>query len=211
MTNQLPAIRGYTLAEEAEYQALLARLPEEFTPVPRKHFDFTKICGNPLSRTTKAIVLHLFCVGWSVPDIGELIDAPPRATARYLVAAMREACPLDPEDVSTIREFELRRADIETKEAWAQFRRSCEDGVTETRTTDAEGNETKKVVRKGQSGNPAYLRILQEIGRRRERLLGLAQPLKVSIDKTERKLQITQIVVKTREEALAAKAAGLLE
>lgn len=194
--------------DDAEYDALVAKLEAKFPPVSGEGFDFSKMKGNLKGRTAKAIVLQLSCQGWSVAEIAEAIGASACAVGQYLASAIREASPLD--DVEILREFELRKLDVQEKACWEQFERSCEDAITEKEGSTDKGSFTS-TERKGQSGNPAYIRALLAIGQRRAALVGMDKPTKVHVDKTERKLQVTEVVVTNREEVAAARAAGLLK
>lgn len=194
---------------DAEYEELLDKLDAEYPTISAKGLNLRQICGDPEARTAKAIVLHLVCTGWSVAEIAERLEQKPAVIRKYLAQAMVEAAPLD--DIELIRRFEDHKLDVQSKAAWEQFRRSCEDEVTERTTIDDEGKETTQTTRKGQSGNPAYLRALMEIAKHRALLQGLAAPQKVEVNKTEKTLHIQEIIVTNREEALAAKAAGYLE
>lgn len=193
--------------EEAEYNALVARLDQEFPPVSGKGFDFSKIRGNFRGKTAKAIVLHLSCVGWSIADIAEATGASCQTVGRYLANAIYEASPLD--DVEVLRQFELRKCDVWEQAANQGSERSFEDAVI-TREQETKHGTFTTTIRKGQSGNPAWHRILLEISKRRSALVGMDKPTQVHVDKTERKLVINEIVVKDRKEVQEARVAGLL-
>jgi hypothetical protein len=197
----------YDAEEEAEYNALLATLAEKFPPVSSKGFDFSKIVGNCVGRTAKAIVLHLSCHGWSIAQIADALGIEIHAVNRYLGEVLQEVG--GTEDVELIRNFELRKLDAWERDAWKQFDRSCEDAVTVTEIVTDKGTSSNTKT-EGQSGNPAYLKLLLDIAKHRDKLLGLARPTKIEVNKTERVLKIKQIVVTTHEEANAVKAVGLL-
>jgi len=183
--------------EDTDFSGLVERLDRKFPPVSREGFDFAQISGNAKGRTRKAIVLQLACHGWSVAQIADHIEIPTNTVGAYLSTAIQEANPIA--DVEILRNFELQKLDSMERSAWEQFERSCEDAVTK---------EGDPVVR---SGNPAYMRVLLDISKRRATLVGLDSPAKVEVDTTTRKLVINEIVVTNREEALAAKKAGLLK
>lgn len=195
--------------DDEEYNKLLAKLDELVPATSGKGFDWDRITGNMEVRTAKAIILNLSCKGWSVARLAEALEVEPEAVRRYLADAMREACPLD--DLDLVRRFEEYKLDLQAEEIHRQFARSCEDEVTVTKITDEEGNVEIRETRKGQSGNPAYQRILIDIARHRARLLGLEKPTQVQVDKTERKLIVNVVEVKNREEALVAQEKGLLK
>jgi hypothetical protein len=176
-----PAIRGGVVDDDADYRALLARLDEEFPTVSSGGFDFSKIRGLAHTRTAKAIILHLSLVGWSPEQIGEAIAVPPDMVQRYLHAVMSEAAPV--EDVEALREIERRKLTVYERASWEEFERGCQRD----------------------DSNPAWIRVLLEIAKRRASLDGLDRPTRVSIDKTERKLVVTEIVVKSAAEARAMK------
>jgi hypothetical protein len=197
-----------SITEDAEYQLLLSRLSQEFPPVSRQGFDFSRIAGNFAGRTAKAIVLHLSCTGWSIAEIAEAIDVPTRVVSRYLSEVIREASPIG--DVEILREFELRKLDALERLCHEQFTRSCEDAVIETEGSTDKGGFSS-TTKKGQSGNPAYMRAIVDIGKRRDKLLGLEKPQQIQVDKTERKMVVNISRVNSREEIEQAKVAGVLK
>jgi hypothetical protein len=199
----------YSEEEETEFRALLTRLDKEFPPVSGKGFDFSRIRGNFAGRTAKAIVLHLSYTGWSLAEIADAIGVPVRIVSRYLIEAIREASPI--EDVEVLRQFEERKLDEQAKVCWEQFQRSCEDAKETHEVLDKDGNVQTLTNVKPQSGNPAYHRVLLDISRQRAKLNGLEKPVRVEVDKTERKLVVNVVEVKSREEVEEARAAGLLE
>ena len=194
---------------DQEYQALLANLDEKFPPVSAQGFDFSKIRGNCTGRTAKAIVLHLALTGWSVAQIAEAIDAPARSVSIYLADAICEASPI--EDVEILRKFEARKLDEQAKACWEQFDRSCQDAVETHEALDKFGEIRELRTVKPQSGNPSYQRVLTDISKHRAKLFGLEKPVQIQIDKREQKLVVSEVIVSTREEAIAAKNAGLLK
>ena len=200
-------------AADIEYAALVAELDQLIPPVSGKGLDLQQITGNVELRTAKAIILHLSCRGHSISDIsntlmGVDVKWTPTMVRRCLTNAIAEAAPI--EDVDIIRDFELHKLDVQEKACWDQFNRSCEDAVIEREGSTDKGGFSE-TTRKGQSGNPSYLKVLLDIGKRRDALQGLNSPQRVQIDKTERKTQITEVVVTTRAEVEAARNAGLLK
>ncbi len=191
-----------------EYRQLLEQLEASAPPVSGKGFDYSKIRGTFRGRTAKAIVLHLSCQGWSVKQIGDEIGIPTTVIGKYLSEAIQEASPI--EDVEVLRNWELRKLDVQEQSCWEQFERSCEDAITTEEGSSEKGGHSK-TVRKGQSGNPAYIKALVEISKHRAKLLGLEAPKRLEVDKREQVLKVTQVVVRNREEAAAAEAAGLLK
>lgn len=220
----------YTTEEDAEYEALLVQLDQKIPTVSGQGFDFTRISGNLEARTAKAIVLHLALTGMSVAEIAERLGRSTMAVSRFLAEAICNASPI--EDLEILRNFEMCKLDAQAQACWEQFRRSCEDEVTEVTTWEIEipvgkdgdrtirkevpegtpgAIEVIKRTRKGQSGSPGYQRVLLEIAKHRDKLLGLAKPTKVEVNKTTRTMQISEVVVRTREEVEAARAAGLIK
>jgi len=204
---------------DEEYRDFLIALDKQFPPVSRSGPDFAKIRGDFGMKTAKAIILHMTANrGWSIAEIAETIEATPEMVSRYLADAIRESFPI--EDVDIARKFELLKLDEQSRVCKEGLDRSFEDEVSETTTweddeghpvAEGEGTRVTKRTRKGQSGNPAWQRALNDIARHRARLLGLEMPTRVETKSERRELKITHVVVATREEALAAKAAGLLE
>jgi DNA-binding CsgD family transcriptional regulator len=190
------------LTDEAEYRSHLEKLDALLPTVASQGFDFSAIRGNIRGKTARAIVLHLALRGWSYTRIAEQLGIAPSKVSAYLTDAMLDAAP--PDGIEALRTLELRRLDEQARICWEQYCRSCEDAVTETTTTDPEGGETTKRETKPQSGNPAYQRVLNDISKRRAAILGLDVPARVEVDSTRRVLTIKQVIVKTREEALAA-------
>jgi hypothetical protein len=127
---------------------------------------------------------------------------------RYLCQVVQEATPW--EDVEILRKFELRKCDVWEKNANQGLQKSFEDEVTIKETLTKSGDIVELKTTKPQSGNPAWQRALTDIAKRRAALTGMDKPHKVEVDKTERRLTITEVVV-TREQIQAEKAAGLLK
>jgi len=187
--------------DQRDYDALVADLESQHPLTSGKGMDFQKIRGNFAGRTAKAVVLHLACTGWSVAEIAAAVGHRPGVVGRYLAEAITEASPLD--DVEILRNHELRKLDMQEKFCWEKFHASCQPEESTHEVLDKDGEVRELKSRKGQSGNPAYQRLLTEISKRRAALLGLDRPAKVQVDKTERRLQIQVVEVKTREDALA--------
>lgn len=203
MTDELIA---FTDQEEQEYRDLVQKLDEQFPPVSKRGFDFSKIRGTVEGKTAKAIVLHLSCSGWSIARIADALAVTTQAVGRYLTDAIRDAAPID--DVGVLRDFELVKMDAWEQWVHEQAARSCEDEVTVTETEGEQG-ATVTTKRRGQAGNPAYIKLLLEIGKRRDKLLGTEKPTRVEINKQERKVEIHVVEIKTREDALAAQQQAL--
>jgi hypothetical protein len=197
--------------DDVEFQQLVDKLLAEFPQVNSPGFDFSKIRGTLNQRTGKALVLHLTLSGWSITQIAAALDVEPSRVSNQLVRAISESAPLD--DIELLRQLELQRLGEMEKMIREQFVRSCQNKVVKTVSDgDGEGHGEMLVTRtEGQSGNPAYMRILVEISKRRAALLGLDASTKVSIDKTSREMVIHEVVVNTREDAIALKNAGLLK
>ena len=197
--------------QDAEFCAMVDALVNEYPSIDSKGFDLTKIKGPLQRRTAKAVVLHLTLSGWSVSQISEAIGVHPATVADNLESAIREAAPLD--DVELLRDLALQRLGSYERLAVEHFHKSCEPKVTRTCCDgDSDGKGDQMVTRtEGQSGNPAYLRVLIDIDKRKAALLGLDQPTKMSIDKTTRQLIVKEIIVTNASDVAAAKAAGLLE
>lgn len=199
---------GFSEAEEAEYQGLLDELNRQYPPCNSEGFNFDRIRGNIAGRSAKAIILQLTLAGQSVADIADKLGHKPSYISRLLLEAIREAVPSVPLE-DEIR-FELAKMQKLERAAWEQFQRSCEDKES---VTETEGSEGTTVSRKteGQSGAPGYLKILVDVSKRRAELLGLNAPKKAEVTKNERRLHIQEVIVHTREDVAAAKAAGLLK
>lgn len=197
---------AFTEQEEKEYLALVQKLDEQFPPVSKRGFDLTKIRGTVEGKTAKAIVLQLSCSGWSIARIADTLGVPTQAVGRYLTEAIRDAAPID--DVAILRDFELVKMDAWEQWVHEQANRSCEDEVTVTETEGEKGSVVT-TKRRGQAGNPAYIKLLLEIGKRRDKLLGTEKPTRVEINKQERKVEIHVVEIKTREDALAAQQQAL--
>jgi predicted transcriptional regulator len=197
-------------ADEAEYQALLVKLDEQVPPVSGKGFDFSAIQGNCAARTAKAIILFLTCNRrWSVAKIADALEVKTPLVSRYLAEAIREAAPAD--DLELVRQFEERKLDAREEWLATQAEKSCEPEETIREVLDKDGEIRELKTTKGKAGNPAYDKVLIEIAKHRARLLGLEQPMRVQVDKTERKLQINVVEVRDHGQVLAAKEAGLLK
>ena len=208
MTDAPNIIDVVTAEEDAEYQALCAQLEALAPPVSGASFDLQSLRGNAEQRTAKAIILDRSCKGVSVADLAELLHCNPALVSRYLMEAIQEASPID--DIEILRKWELAKIDAEIKWLKEQQERSCQDKETTTVTKTKDGTFTTTRT-EGQAGNPAYSKVLMDLGKRRAALLGLDKPAKVSVEKTERKLIINVVEVKSRADVEAAEAAGLLE
>ena len=194
--------------DDQEYAALLAALDAEPAGASGQGFDLTQVQGNPYQKTAKAIILHRTLCGWSVSELAEALEFPVATVSRYLADAIREASQLD--DLDVVRKHELLKLSAREAICHKQFQRSCEDAVTVVEEVGPRGITTK-TYRKGQSGNPAYMAALDRIAQHRDRLLGLAAPTRVEVNKQSKTLQITEIIVSTREEVEEARKAGLLK
>jgi len=196
--------------DDEEFNTLVANMDKLVPPIEGKGIDFTKIQGNYQKRTAKAIILHLTLTHRnSVEEIAAALEVSPTTVHRYLGEALRDTLVM--EDVELLRRFEDMKLNEQAKVCWDQFYRSCEDAVTGHETTDEDGNVTTKTTRTGQSGNPAYQKMLLEIYKCRDKLWGLSQPTRVEVDKTDRKLVISEVIVKTPEDVQAARIAGYLK
>lgn len=210
----------FTEREEREYQSFLEQLNKDCPLVSGKGLDFNKISPDLYRRTARAKVLHLACVGYSVADLAEILDAPIATIQRYLDEALVATAP--EEDVEAIRKHELRKLDVQEKYCHTGMERSFQDEETITETKEyQEGEDGDQVpftvvkrVRKGQSGNPAWQSALDRVAKRRAALQGLDKPAQLQIDKQERKLIVNEVVVRSREDVeklQALKSAGLLK
>jgi hypothetical protein len=201
--------------DDEEYQNVLTTLATLAPPNPNRELDFTRIYGNCAARTAKAIVLHLAGHGWSVAEIADIIGAPANVTERYLRNALDDENPIDDATIDVLRRLELEKIRLLEKWLHEQKARSCENAVTEVTTweigEDGEEHQLVKRTEKGQAGNPSYVKALNELGKRRDRLLALETPTKVQIDKTERKLVVSEIIVRSRDDIAAAKEKALLQ
>lgn len=95
------------------------------------------------------------------------------------------------------------------EEAWTQFDRSCQDEVTVRVEQDPDGEERKErkvVTRKGQSGNPAYLKTICTALNNIADLRGLRTPDPIDVN-LNLDINVTHQHVATLE--LAAKELGL--
>ena len=203
-------IDGYTSDEEAEYQQFVAEMQQQFPAIPPTEIDFSRLVGKANGRTGKAIVLYLTCkCGWSIDEIATAIGRTPVVVSRYLSEAVREQLTGDDPELS--RKLELMKLDSQRRDCVEQFGRSCEDAVETHEVIDKEGEIRELKTIKPQSGNPSYQKILIEISKRVAALEGLDAPTKAEVSKTEQKLIINQITVRTREKVEAARAAGLLK
>jgi len=213
MTEDFP-IDVYTAEEDSQYESLLRRLESAPPPGPGRDFDFASMSGGCDKRTAKAIVLYLTCRNhWSIIQLSERLGVSTTVVTRLLHEAIQEAVPID--DVEVIRKFELCKLDSMARVCTEQFERSCEDAIEEVERWEIDDDKGRPVeveegtpgarrvirrTRKGQSGNPAYQRMLMEIAKHRDKLLGLARPTRVEIDKTERKMVVNLVEVKDRSE-----------
>lgn len=208
MTNELVIDVG--AVDDTEYAAFVEEMDRKVPAIVAKGLDLSKLWGNLENRTAKAIILHLTCEClWSISDIAETFGMTRKLAYRYLDEAVRDY--IMPEDVDAVRQFELMKLDAQAKVCHEGTKRSFEDEVTVREVLDKDGEVHELTTRRGQSGNPGWQRALTDIGRRRDRLLGLEQPTKVEVDKTERKLVVTEVIVRTPKEAIAAREAGLLK
>ena len=201
---------AFDLTEEADLAALLDQIDDQYPKVNSKSFDFTKIKSSLRagSRTAKTLVVHLTLCGWPLSKIARKLGKPFAMVSEWQAEGIAEAAPID--DIERWRGLEILKLDLIEEWAKEQFARSCED-ATEERTTDGEKGSTTTSVTKGQSGNPAYLRILLETQKRRADLLGLDQPTKVHSVSDVREVKITEIIVRTYDDVLKLKEAGVIK
>jgi len=216
------ALAIYTVQEDEEYAQMLVELEKKY-PKAAKGFDFSKIGGSFEFKTGKALVLHLSLAGWRAAEIAEALDLPEKQIARYVTDAIAEA--IDPLDADSLRHKMWAELMLQRKLMFEQWNRSCQDEVTETETwvvdtedgvqdaspDDPGARRVVKRITKPQTGNPAYQRAMIDALKQIDKLLGVSMPTKIEVDKTERRLQITEVVVTSREQVEEAKRAGLLK
>jgi hypothetical protein len=86
-------------------------------------------------------------------------------------------------DLNAAKARELAKNDEVERQAWAGWQRSCKDAETMEVTGTSQGGKGKpekvKKVTKGQAGDPRFLAIIQECGKRRCEILGLDAPKKL--------------------------------
>src|SRR5208282_2054397 len=100
----------------------------------------------------------------------------------------------------------LMKFDRLEKKANIGIDRSFQDAIEETTNIDIDDGEEREVTsrkRKGQSGNPAWGRLILEINKRRSALLGLDQATKVQVTKDTRQVRINITEVHDRGAAIA--------
>ncbi len=207
MDDEIQIIGTDALPPDVEFDELVARLNEQFPILPPRSIDFSRFKGS--NRTAKAIVLHLCTsAGWTPIEVAESLDlSTPRVYQLLYDAIQDNVCP---DDIETIRQFEIMKLDAWERMAIEGRDRSFGEEVVTTETETKDGTFTTTRTTPLQ-GNPAWSRVLTEIQKRRSALTGLDKPTKVSIDKTSRSLIVTEVVVKNREDVIALKNAGLLE
>jgi hypothetical protein len=201
-----PAITFQSLEDEA-YADLCARLDKELPSVTDNGFDFSKIRGLPDARSARAIVLHMALHGWAVPQIADILDESIPRVSRYLTEAMRQAAPVD--DIELLRAEELQRLAAVEAAAWEQFYKSCDNAEKVVVSETKDGTYTATTT-EGQTGNPAYLKIINDASRARRAMLGLDKPVRHETTAVRREFKAIEVVVRSREELEQMKAAGLL-
>lgn len=78
----------------------------------------------------------------------------------------------------------LKEYDHIKKAAWLEWERSklpAEKKVTSTTENDAGGSSSVTETEEGQCGNPQYLMVILRAGERRDKLLGLEDPIQVNV------------------------------
>ena len=198
------------LTEDADLAAIMDQIDDQYPKVNSKSFDFAKIQSSLRagSKTAKTLVVHLTLCGWPLTKIARKLGKTFDQVSEWQAQGIADAAPLD--DIERWRGLELLKLDLIEERAKAQFDRSCED-ATEERVTGGEKGSVTTSVTKGQSGNPAYLRILLEAQKRRADLLGLDQPTKIHSVQDVREVKITEIIVRTAAEVLQLKEAGVIK
>ena len=194
----VPEPSAFDLTEEADLAAILDQIDDQYPKVNSKSFDFAKIKSTLRtgSRTAKTLVVHLTLCGWPLSKIARKLGKPFSIVSEWQAVGIAEAVPID--DIERWRGLEILKLDLIEARAQEQFDRSCEDV--------ADGYGTVR-----RCGNPAYLRILLETQKRRADLLGLDQPTKVHSVSDVREVKITEIIVRTHDDVLKLKEAGIIQ
>jgi hypothetical protein len=197
--------------EDAAYASFLAALDATHPPPASAGFDFSRLTGRLRGRSAKAAILHLAYTGHSVSEITRYLGASRNLVSRYLAEAISEASV--PEDLEVLRQWELQKLSLMEKWCWREWRRSLKPEETlkyaalQEEGRSADDPDTLPVIGrilKGRTGNTAYMRILLDIAAHRASILGLNKPTAITMDKTERKLNVTIVEVRNRAEAIAA-------
>lgn len=122
---------------------------------------------------------------WTQPMIAREVgvsEATVKRELRIIEAEWREAAK---EDIATIKARELRKLDdleTEAREQWERSKKDWQKKVVEDRPNGAKGGGGRfaKVETGGQCGDPRYLAIMVDIGKRRAALLGTDAPQKIA-------------------------------
>ncbi len=119
----------------------------------------------------------------------------------FLQRALRQ-CQLPATDIEMMRALGVAKYEEIQREAWNGYARTRADEVVITKVTEVvDGQEVTKTTerRKGQAGDPAFLRVLVEAEKRLDALLGREMPKQLHVQ-TKKQVAITEIVVHTRDD-----------
>lgn len=184
--------------EAPEGSIVLQRVRDGKQRVRTRTSDCLRKIPGAHAALREAQVLKAWSEGRPVAEIARRLDLSPKQVMRYLEGALRRDIPA--EKVEQWRSGMVACCKSVMRKSEKQWRRSCQDEVTITRTTNSEGKEEVKETRKGQSGNPAHQRNYLAAVQRICALLGLDAPKRVEIQEG-RTLEIIETVVRSREEA----------
>jgi hypothetical protein len=143
-------------------------------------------------------VASLYLQGKFQAEIAKEVRVDRGTISRDLTAIEAEWAKSGVMDLNVAKTRALAKNDEVERQAWAAWQRSCKDAETMEVTGTSQGGKSKpekvKRITKGQVGDPRFLAIIQECGKRRCEILGLDAPTKLEhqgVDKGPIRLQLT--------------------
>jgi len=120
-------------------------------------------------------VARLYLEGAFQTDIAEQLGVTQATISRDLARIRKEWISSATVNYNEAVAKELARIDNVEREAWEAWRRSQQDAVQVRSGVQAE-KSTDVTIRTGQTGNPAYMRVILECVKQRCDILGITQP-----------------------------------
>ena len=162
-----------------------------------------------ISNAAKYAVLKLAQRGWSVRAIADKLGISMDVVRNNLSAALAEEFPLD--DINELRSFYIGVLRRMERRCETEYHKSCQPTQTLTLKEDPERGLIRTEVTHPPKPNPAWEKLRLEAIKRIEALTGMAMPTRHEISKEVKQTTITAVVVKTPQDVIDLKAAGLLE
>jgi hypothetical protein len=128
-------------------------------------------------------VASLYLQGKFQAEIAKEVHVDRGTISRDLKAIEAEWAKSGVMDLNVAKARELAKNDEVERQAWGGWERSCKDAETMEVTGTSQAGKSKpekvKKITRGQVGDPRFLGIIQECGKRRCEILGLDAPKKL--------------------------------